>query len=165
MFRFKCTSCEKWHEGMPGFEADAPLYYYYVPKAERAARCKLTANTCTVDDEAFFVKGVIEIPVHDASESFTWGTWVSLSQRNFEAFVGLLDARHRSQFGPYFGWLSADFKVYPTSENLKTYVHLRDNGLRPSIELEPTDHLLAVEQREGITVDRVAEIYAAYVHS
>ena len=48
--------------------------------------------------------------------------------------------------------------------NLKTRVHLRDHGERPRIELEPTDHPLAIEQRHGITVDRVAEIYAIMMH-
>ena len=47
---------------------------------------------------------------------------------------------------------------------MKTRVHLRDDGARPYIELEPTDHPLAVEQRNGITADRVAEIYAYYEH-
>jgi hypothetical protein len=32
------------------------------------------------------------------------------------------------------------------------------------IELEPTDHPLAVEQRDGITFDRVLEIYALHGH-
>jgi hypothetical protein len=48
--------------------------------------------------------------------------------------------------------------------NLKTMVHLRDNGTRPFIELEPTQHPLAVEQKTGITAERVAEIYAQVVH-
>ena len=48
--------------------------------------------------------------------------------------------------------------------NLKSRVHLRDHGLRPTIELEPTDHPLALEQRNGISVDRVAEIYAIMLH-
>jgi hypothetical protein len=30
--------------------------------------------------------------------------------------------------------------------------------------LEPTDHPLALEQRNGISVDRVAEIYAIMMH-
>jgi hypothetical protein len=34
-------------------------------------------------------------------------------------------------------------------------------GTRPHIELEPTDHPLAVEQRRGITVARVIEIAEA----
>jgi hypothetical protein len=48
--------------------------------------------------------------------------------------------------------------------NLKTRVHLRDDGLRPFLELEPTQHPLAVEQRDGITAERVAELYALLVH-
>jgi len=35
--------------------------------------------------------------------------------------------------------------------NLKTMVHARAVGLRPWLELEPTDHPLAVEQRTGIS--------------
>ncbi|MBR0969287.1 MULTISPECIES: hypothetical protein [Bradyrhizobium] len=35
---------------------------------------------------------------------------------------------------------------------------------KPSIELESTDRPLAVEQRNRMSVDRVAEIYAYYVH-
>jgi hypothetical protein len=71
---------------------------------------------------------------------------------------------NRSHVGPFFGWLSAEVPFYPSTENLKTRVHLRDSGIRPFIELEPTNHPLAVEQRAGITADRVAEIYAHYEH-
>ena len=35
---------------------------------------------------------------------------------------------------------------------------------RPFIELEPTDHPLAVEQRSGITFDRLLELYAINGH-
>lgn len=164
MFRFKCVSCDEWHEGMPSFGWDAPLLYYGIPEGERDKRCELTTNTCVIDGEYSFVRGCIEIPVIDADEPFVWGVWVSLSQPNFEEFLTLLDQSKRSQHGPYFGWLSANFKNYPDAENLKTMVHLRNDGIRPYIELEPTDHPLAVEQREGITVQRVAEIYAEYMH-
>jgi hypothetical protein len=163
MFRFKCTSCSEWHEGMPGFAASAPLYYYAVPEAERLVRCELTADTCIVDGEFYFARGCIELPVHGADEPFVWGAWVSLSHASFRQFVELLDRADRSRYGPYFGWLSAGFSVYPDAGDLKSYLHLRDHGVRPYIELEPTKHPLAVEQREGIT-DRVAEIYAAYMH-
>lgn len=60
-----------------------------------------------------------------------------------------------------FGRLSAELTFYVSTENFKTRVPLRDGGIGPHIELEPTDHPLAVEQRNGIPVDRVAEIHAA----
>jgi hypothetical protein len=165
LLRFKCAGCDEWHDGVPGFAADAPLYFYSVPPAERAARCELTNDTCIVDEEAFFARGCIEIPIARETDPFIWGVWVSLSKPSFEAFKASLGLSRRSDIGPFFGWLSAEFLVYPPSENLKTKLHLRDAGLRPWIELEPTDHPLAVEQREGISPDRVAEIYAAYIRA
>lgn len=163
MFRFQCKSCGQWHEGMPTFGALAPLYYYGVPEDEREARCQLGTDTCLVDGEHLFVRGCLEIHVHGEAEPFVWGVWVSLSkEENFDRFVGCYEAEKRSHIGPFFGWLSAALPLYPDTENLKTRVHLRDGGIRPYIELEPTDHPLAVEQRNGISADRVAEIVAEH---
>jgi hypothetical protein len=164
MFRFKCTSCDEWHEGVPTFGANAPLYFYGIPDEERGKRCVLDSDTCIVDQEHFFVRGCLEIPVHGETDAFSWGVWVSLSQAHFAEFKAHYDEPKRSHIGPFFGWLSAELPLYPSTENLKTRAHLRDGGIRPYIELEPTDHPLAVEQRNGISVDRVAEIYAFFMH-
>lgn len=164
MFRFRCAACGEWHEGTPTFAADAPLNYYLIPGPDREERCRLSTDTCVIDDEFFFVRGCIEIPVIGVADPYVWGAWVSLSRKSFDEFVETFDAPNRSEFGPYFGWLSNSFRVYPEAQNLKTYVHIREPGLRPFIELEPTDHPLAIEQRTGITVERAAEIYAAYMH-
>ena len=105
-----------------------------------------------------------EIPVQGADEPLIWGVWVSLSEQSFNAWREVFDQEHRSHVGPFFGWLNAWLKPYPETMDLKTRVHLRDHGLRPWIELEPTDHPLALEQRNGISADRVAEIYAIMMH-
>jgi len=164
MVSFRCERCGDWHDAVPSLGAEAPLYYYSVPADDRSTRCALTADTCVVDGEHFFVRGCIEIIVHGEVDAFSWGVWASLSRQDFEEFVRLLVRDKRSQFGPYFGWLSANFRGYPDAENLKTMVHLRDGGLRPYIELEPTDHPLSVEQREGISVQRLSQILSIYSH-
>lgn len=162
MFRFKCTSCGEWHEGMPGFGSDAPLYYDSIPAAERDKRCTLTAETCVVDNSYFFVHANLEIAVHEQGDPFIWGVWVSLSKPNFALFNAHLTEAKRSHIGPFFGWLSAELPLYPSTKSLKTRIHLRDNGIRPFVELEPTDHPLALEQRNGIGVERVAEIFGYF---
>jgi len=164
MFKFKCASCDEWHEGMPSFGANAPLYFYSIPADEREQRCELTTDTCIVDEEFFFVRGVLNIPVDGTDEPFSWGVWVSLSRASFLDYMKHYEAPDRASLGPYFGWLSAEFLVYPDSENLKTHMHPREPGLRPLIELEPTDHPLAVEQRNGISLERLSEIYSTYMH-
>ena len=164
MYRFKCKSCDEWHEGVPGFSADAPLYYYSVPEDERADRCYLDSDVCDVDDAFFFVRGLIEIPVHGLDDVFSWGVWVSLSKTSFLEYMAKFDDADRVSLGPYFGWLSAALPGYPDTENMKTMMHPREPGTRPLIVLEPTDHPLAVEQREGISQARLAEIAAPLMH-
>jgi hypothetical protein len=149
---------------MPTFGAEAPLYFYSVPAENRDRRCVLESDTCVVDQEHFFIRGCLEIPVIGEKEAFAWGVWVSLSRDRFGDFIACFNAPTRSHIGPFFGWLSAELPLYASTENLKTHVHLRDDGVRPYIELEPTDHPLALAQRNGMTVDRVAEIYAHLMH-
>ena len=164
MFRFNCETCGECHEGMPTYGEEAPLYYYSVPEAERGERCHLTSDHCIIDGKWTFVRGCIEIPVHGAEEPFVWGVWVSLGGASFKEYQRLYAESERASFGPFFGWLSAALPLYPETENLKTHVHLRDNGIRPYIELEATDHPLAQEQINGIPVYRVAEIHSFFEH-
>ena len=150
---------------MPTFGATLPLSYFAIPEAERESRCVIGSDDCVIDGKSFFVRGCIEIPVHGEADPFIWGVWVSLSERNFGEWAKVLGDKRRSHVGPFVGWLDAWLKPYPDTMNLKTRVHLRDDGVRPYIELEPTDHPLSVEQRAGISVARVAEIYSAMVHA
>jgi hypothetical protein len=163
-FSFKCSSCGEMHEGMPSFGADAPLSYYAVPEAERETRCSLGTDDCVIDQTKFFVRGCIEIAVEGEDEPFSWGVWVSLSETSFHEWVKYFGESNRSHVGPFFGWLNAWLKPYPDTINLKAQVHLRDDGIRPFIELEPTGHPLAVEQGTGITRERAAELYSIMVH-
>ena len=57
--------------------------------------------------------------------------------------------------GPCFGWFSDKLSGYPETLGLKTMGHLQSYPDRPLIELEPTDHPLAVEQRDGVPLDRL----------
>jgi hypothetical protein len=164
-FEFKCNTCGQTHQGMPSFGALAPHSYYRVVEDERATRCRLGSDDCVIDEQFFFVRGCVELPVKEQSEPFTWGVWVSLSETSFDQWAKNFESLQRARIGPFFGWLDTALRPYPDTLGLKTRVHLRDAGMRPRIELEPTDHALALEQRGGISVERVAEMYALMVHA
>ncbi|MEV5516361.1 DUF2199 domain-containing protein [Streptomyces flaveolus] len=145
------------------YTADAPAVWD--PSFAGADDCLLSADQCVIRAERYFVKGLIEIPVIGSDEVFSWGVWVSLSRDNFSRAADLWDTPGRESEKPYFGWLTTDLPLYsPTTLNLKTHVHTRPLGERPYVELEPTDHPLAVEQRTGITLDRVRDIASALRH-
>lgn len=162
---FQCSTCGKWHDELPmSFGADAPYWYEAVAPEERGRRVAISSDQCVIDDEQFFVRGVLEIPVIDGEGPFTWGVWVSLSRKNFHRMADLWETVGRENEPPYFGWLSTAIPCYPDTLNLKTHVHTRPVGRRPSIELEPKEHPLALEQRDGITVARVEEIAECVLH-
>ena len=163
-FEFQCGTCGETHKGIPSFGPDAPASYYSIPELERADRCDIDSDGCIIDDDTFFVRGCLEIPVHSISEPFVWLVWCSLSLESFKQWVASYELKKRSDIGPFFGWLNTRLPFYDETLNLKTMVHLRDNGLRPLIELEPTEHPLAVAQRDGISVKFAQEMTTKLLH-
>jgi hypothetical protein len=163
---YTCRVCGGQHGEVPlHYGASAPLAYYGVPEAERKDRCLLSSDQCVIDEEHFFIVGNLELPVIGHDEHFSWDVWVSLSQENFARAYQLWTRPGRESEPPYFGWLSTALPCYPEpTVHLKTHVHTRAVGRRPLVELEPTDHPLAVEQRTGITWDRVREIAEQVLH-
>jgi hypothetical protein len=162
---FLCSCCGAHHEGLPlVFAVEAPAYWS--PELEAADPANvLEDEICVIKGQGFFVRGLVEIPIVDTGDVFSWSAWVSLSQDNFLRMLELWEAPGREAEPPYFGWFSSMLPGYPLSTlELKTMVHTRKLGQRPSIELEPTEHPLAVEQGEGITRGRLQEIAETALH-
>lgn len=154
---FFCKCCGKYHDELPmSYGSPVPDYFYDIPTEEQESRVEMNEDLCIIDDEHFFIRGCIEIPVVDGDEPFIWDVWVSLSEANFNKTNDYWEVEGREkELEPMFGWLSTSIPCYPETLNLKTMVHTRSVGVSPFIELEPTSHPLAVEQREGITIERV----------
>lgn len=162
---FTCACCGAHHPELPmKYTAEAPAVRQ--PAFADAEDCLLSADQSVVRGQHYFVKGLIEIPVIGSAEVLSWNVWVSLSRESFSRASDLWDRPGREAQKSHFGWLTTDLPVYPaTTLNLKTRVHPRPVGERPFVELEPTDHPLAIQQRTGISPERVREIASAVLHS
>ncbi|PEK24987.1 hypothetical protein CN694_11410 [Bacillus wiedmannii] len=147
------------HSGIPlSYGSDAPYHYYEIEPSERNKRFELTSDLCIMDDEYYFIRGCLEIPILEEDENFIWDVWVSISKASYRKVIEEWNNKGRENTSPYFGWLATLIPGYPETLNLKTNVHIRQIGYRPFIELEPTMHPLALEQRNGIDFERVKEI-------
>ncbi|ACL55945.1 DUF2199 domain-containing protein [Methylobacterium nodulans] len=159
-----CACCGEQYSTLPlDFAADAPDYWYGLSAEERTSGV-LTADLCTIAGEYHFIRGCLELPIHGRSERLVFGVWVSFSEASMRRAAELWDAEVIEDEPPRFGWLSTNVRPYPRSLELKAAVHFRAGGLRPLVELEPSDHPLAREQREGISMNRVQEIVATLMH-
>lgn len=155
---YTCSVCGKEHDDLPHIGSAAPFQWADV--LAKDPNSLLTDDLCIIEGQHFFVRGVIEIPVHDYKHEFGWGVWVSHKQENFETYRKYFDS---ADIGPFFGWLCTkiDYYTEPTL-SLKTMAYYRGGTLRPRIVLEPTKHPLAVQQREGISLAEAWEIVHRY---
>lgn len=160
-----CSRCGESHGDLPiSYGASAPAHWYQLPPEERGRRALLSSDRCVIDDKYFFVVGNVEIPLIGEGINFVWSVWVSLSGNNFRRANELSETKGRESEPPYFCWVSTELPCYPSTLELKARLHTRPVGERPLVELEQTEHPLAVEQRRGITLARVREIAECVMH-
>jgi len=164
-----CNSCSDQHEGMFDLMAFAPEHWlkdevYEPNSALRLDGDFLSEDFCVLGGKYFFVRGVLEIPVHGVAEKFGLGAWSTLSRVNFERYIEAFDSGSHSDLGPWGGWFGNWFKPFEDSRNQPCLVHPQLRRQRPVFTLEDDEHELARAQLEGITPDRLLEIYAVNGH-
>ena len=80
---------------MPHVGFKWPDFYFGIPEEERGERIQGTSDTCIIDNEDYFIRGLIEIPVLDHDKNFGIGAWVSQKRENFEIYLQNFDHSSR----------------------------------------------------------------------
>ena len=93
-----------------------------------------------------------------------WGVWVEVSPKNFLRTNDLWTTEGRENEPPFPGWLNTELPLFANTINLEVSVQTQRVGRRPQFTVVDESHPLAIEQRNGITVERVEEIAELMVH-
>jgi hypothetical protein len=163
---FKCTICQKFHAVEPtSHQSNSPDNYSAIRPAERDVRAVLGTDQCVIDNEQYFLRGVIEIPIIGLDEVFLWGAWARVWQKDYEEMSDFWETPGREKtIGPYKGRLNNNVPTYePETFNLKCTLKIRPVGTRPLFVIEEPEHPLAIDQTQSISMDRVRRI-ASIVH-
>lgn len=162
---FTCGTCGQQHEGpASAFAVKAPTYWEQLGWLDKRGS-NLGDETCVIRNRHFFVRGLLELPVKGRKTPFVWNVWSSIDLEDFRTMLEHWTNADRAKDPPYAGQLANDLAaVYPSTLNLKLKVHTAALGHRPTFELDPADHPLALEQSSGITPDRVREINSLLLH-
>lgn len=163
---FKCAACGKVHKGLPlSFAAECPDMYATMSRDERDARCVRGSDQYIIDQQWFFVRACLEIPITGSTNPFLWGLWVSVREDVFDEIADCWELKGREKsHGPFKGRLANSLAVYPETLNLKTEIVLQPLGTRPLLFIEEKDHTLAVEQSKGIDMQRARELASLLLH-
>lgn len=164
IFSFKCSFCNKLHEESPSFACMVPDSFLDQPKKSQEDAF-MTNDLCSYVDEDgrhYFIRTILEIPIHGVSEPFLWGVWASVSAENFFRYSESFDNPNTND--RYFAWFSNYLPLYENTYGLRSFVRPRTGNARPVLELQPCDHPLYLDFKNGISIAKAQEIAEMLMH-
>lgn len=171
MSGMRCPHCGETHDLSdmePSFRW--PDAYVAVPDAERAARTRGARDWCMVRDAAgaatrFFLRVVLPVPVRGDARPCNWGVWVEVDEPTYARVHELWSDDAQVQEPPFAARLANAVPTYPPTLGLPGTLRLTGPASVPAFRLAlPSDHPLAVEQRDGVHPERVLEWLGGQVH-
>ncbi len=161
-FGFVCATCGERHEGSPSLGYRAPHHWTKALEEDRSGASRLTDDLCKIEDRDYFIRCILEMPIHDVDEPFLWGVWVSQSKANFDLYLETFDS---TPDNVTFGYLANRLPGYPDTLNLELKACWQTDGKsRPILQLRPCDHPLYKDWSGGISWDRAVELDRAGRH-
>ena len=144
------------------FGSDRPDYYHSIPPDDRQQRISLAESLCVVDEQHFFHRGRLTIPILDHHQNLIFNVWTSISEDDFRKRSQLWDNPDRVNEEPYFGWLQTTVPTYGDTINIKAVATENEVGLIPAIEVIEEGHPVAIDQRNGITFEKAFKLPAPF---
>src|SRR5579864_1473742 len=162
-----CATCQQFHSGLPiSYGADFPDSYLSLNEKEREQRALIGSDQCIIDEELYFIRGLVELPIIGFQDPFLWGVWASVWKEAFDEMSKHWETPGREEMiRPFKGRINNALSEYsPTTLNLKCSIRVAPVGSRPLLFIDEPEHPLAVEQRQGISLERVQQIASALMH-
>jgi hypothetical protein len=158
---FVCGVCGEQHALSLSYSVKAPLAVRAIPTDELDERIVITPDQCVIDGRDFYLRGRFLVPIIGLEEPFVWGVWVEVSPKSFIRTNELWSVDGREQEPMFPGWLNTEVPLYGDTINLEVLVQTQKVGERPRFTVVDQEHPLAMEQRNGITMQRIEEIAEA----
>lgn len=164
---YRCTTCGDEHHELPfSFGFDEPDQYHWLSVDEREERALLSESQCVIDHEHFFLRGCVDIPIVGNQDPFLLGAWVRVSEADFqEVAEHWVEVGREDGDGPYKGRLANSLPVFkPDTFDLEVELIVQPVPNRPLIKIQSPHHLLAKQQKDGITLASAKALSAALLH-
>jgi len=161
---FVCDICGKVHDGLPHDIAyKRPADYFKIPEAERSTPIKLDDDKCVIDNEEYYIRGILALPVLNSEQEFCWGVWAKISGKDLRWYLKHWNLEQYEEGLSFSGFLSGGIKFYETSDLLEVLIHPQPGKLRPRFEVIDKGHPLGLAQCNGITLMDVHNFVAPFL--
>ncbi len=167
---YKCACCDASLTGIYDITFDHPDHWPHGNRhesGEEVLQCgtdRLSSELCEMIDDDYAVRCVLPLPIQGSDETFHFGCWASMSKASFDLYRTAVATGDYTNFEGCFGWIVNDLPSFPrldVAAFIPSDIYFIDNLVRPKVWVHQGSHPLGVAQREGISFDRLLDIYAA----
>lgn len=160
---FVCSVCGERHdERLLDIRLGLPHVIHLLDADARSRRAWLADDFAVLDDEHFFVRGLLELPIPELDGRFAYGSWVEVSMPDFQELM-----RHwhdEEQFRAVECAVANELEPYRETLGLGATLRATAPDKLPAIELADTPHELVHDQQHGISLDRSDALAAVVLH-
>lgn len=124
---------------------------------EIVQRCKFNDDIYILDDNQFFLRCTIPLPVQGGNERYSIGAWAELTQDQFQKVWDLWEVEDLTAEQPMEAKLANTIPLTDRSLDCLVRVQLIGATTRPEIYIADPDCSLFEEQNSGIPAHRACE--------
>jgi hypothetical protein len=169
-------SCGEKHAGMFPINILHPIGWpgskdYEPDAALRMEGDFLSANYCVREGKYFSMRVRLPLQIKGSGAwAFVFTCWASLNRVDFEGYLAAVGSGKLNSKARAPARLVNRLSGFENTFSLMGTAFQQEDGGAPLLLLHgpqpdnSADHLILKEQREGITLDRMFELYAAYGH-
>jgi hypothetical protein len=129
---------------------------------EIESSCKYTNDYVVCDDEYFYLRCTLPLPVNDTDEDYSIGVWAQISSNSFNKVWELWSDENQINEPPIAGLLANCVHLNTGVEDAEITVQLTGPKTRPVITIQDINCSLYNEQQSGITIHRASEYSDLY---
>ncbi len=147
-------------------EADIELSYLKpddlvgVDQKEIEDSCKFTSDYYACEEEYFYIRGVIPLPIKDSDQIYNIGAWAQVSPGSFNRIWELWEDENQDKEPRIRGILANKVHLNTGVERTEIQVQLTGPTSRPEFYIDDENCSLYLEQISGITIHRASEYSA-----
>lgn len=161
-----CPCCGRVFQGVFDIGYDHPAPWPHGNRAEAGVDVmsvgedSLSSDLCAFGEHRF-IRAVLPLPIRGSDQVFSFGPWGSVNPDNYARWVEANATGDFSRFEGCFAWMMNKLPGVEMDDWIACdLIPHEDPSRRPVLHVHD-GHPLAVWQEEGITFDRLLDIYAA----
>lgn len=131
-----------------------PDQAFTIPEAERINRLKATDDICIIDDQRFYLRSVLGLPlIEQTSEQYHFGVWAEVGANDFKTIFDMWEDPAQINYPAFQATLSNNIPFCGQSSGQAVALKMTGPTTRPSLTVIDSDSILGQLQGKGIYIN------------